>query len=125
MAYFKFTKNILNEKEIEIYNQGNMQRDFTYIDDIIDGTISAIDNAKTFEIFNLGNSTPINLLDFISVIEKKVGKKAIKKFKPLQKGEMLSTYADIKSSKEILKFNPKTNIEDGMGKFVDWYIKTY
>ncbi|NGX44127.1 MAG: UDP-N-acetylglucosamine 4-epimerase [Candidatus Anoxychlamydiales bacterium] len=125
MAYFKFTKNIIEEKKIEIYNQGEMKRDFTYIDDIIEGTISAIDKAKSFEIFNLGNNTPINLLDFISIIEKKLGKKAIKIFKPFQKGEMLSTFADIKTSKEFLNYNPKTNIEDGIGKFIDWYTKTY
>ncbi|NGX34711.1 MAG: UDP-N-acetylglucosamine 4-epimerase [Candidatus Anoxychlamydiales bacterium] len=125
MAYFKFTKNIIEKKEIEIYNQGEMQRDFTYIDDIVAGTIAAIDKAKTFEIFNLGNNSPISLMDFISIIEKKIGKKAIKSFKPFQKGEMLSTYADIQTSIEKLNFNPKTNIEDGMGKFVDWYTKTY
>ncbi|HEU64533.1 MAG: UDP-N-acetylglucosamine 4-epimerase [Candidatus Anoxychlamydiales bacterium] len=125
MAYFKFTKNIIEGKEIEIYNQGEMKRDFTYIDDIIEGTISAIDKTQSFEIFNLGNNTPINLLDFIKIIEKKVGKKAIKKFKPFQKGEMLSTFADIKTSKEFLKYNPKTNIEDGIEKFINWYTKTY
>ncbi len=125
MAYFKFTKNILQGKQIEIYNNGEMKRDFTYIDDIIEGTISAIDKVKTFEIFNLGNNTPINLLDFIKIIEKITNKKAIKKFQPFQKGEMISTYANIESSKKILKYNPKTNIEDGMQKFIDWYIKTY
>nr|NGX32333.1 UDP-N-acetylglucosamine 4-epimerase [Candidatus Anoxychlamydiales bacterium] len=125
MAYFKFTKKIIEEKKIESYNQGEMKRDFTYIDDIIEGTISAVDKAKSFEIFNLGNNTPINLLDFISIIEKKLGKKAIKIFKPFQKGEMLSTFADIKTSKEFLNYNPKTNIEDGIEKFIDWYTKTY
>jgi len=125
MAYFKFTKNIIEGKKIEIYNNGEMKRDFTYIDDIIEGTISAIDNAKSFDIFNLGNNTPINLLDFISIIEKKLGKKAHKIFKPFQKGEMLSTFADIKTSKEFLNYNPKTNIENGIEKFIDWYTKTY
>lgn len=125
MAYFKFTKDILDGKKIEIYNQGDMKRDFTYIDDIIEGTIAALDKVEKFEIFNLGNNSPVNLLDFISIIEKKLGKQAIKKFKPLQKGEMLSTYADIKSSIEKLNFKPKTNIEVGMEKFIDWYTKTY
>lgn len=122
MAYFKFTKNILDGKEIEIYNQGNMQRDFTYIDDIIDGTISALDKVDSFKIYNLGNNSPINLLKFIDIIEKKLNIKAIKKFKPFQKGEMLSTYADINASKEDLMFNPTTKIEDGMDKFIDWYL---
>jgi len=125
MAYFKFTKNIIEEKEIEIYNKGDMKRDFTYIDDIIEGTISAIDMVKSFEIFNLGNNKPIKLLDFIEIIEKKIGKKAIKNFKPFQRGEMLSTFADIKTSKKELNYNPKTPIEDGLEKFIAWYKNTY
>ncbi|NGX27894.1 MAG: UDP-N-acetylglucosamine 4-epimerase [Candidatus Anoxychlamydiales bacterium] len=122
MAYFKFTKNILDGKEIEIFNNGDMLRDFTYIDDIIDGTIKALDKINTFEIFNLGNNSPINLLDFISIIEKKLNKKALKKLLPFQKGEMQSTFADITTSKEKLDFQPTTKIETGMDKFIDWYI---
>lgn len=125
MAYFKFTKNILEGKEIEIYNNGNMKRDFTYIDDIVKGIDASLDYNSTFEIFNLGNNNPTNLLDFISIIEKKLNKKAIKKFIGFQKGEMLSTYADITSSLEKLNFHPSTNIGTGMEKFIDWYLKTY
>jgi UDP-glucuronate 4-epimerase len=125
MAYFKFTKNILEGKEIEIFNDGNMKRDFTYIDDIVEGTAASLDYNTDFEIFNLGNNNPTNLLDFVSLIEKKLNKKAIKKFLPLQQGEMLSTYADITSSIKKLNFTPKTKIEDGLDKFVDWYLKTY
>ncbi len=125
MAYFKFTKNINEGKEIEIFNNGAMERDFTYIDDIVKGTAASLDYETNFEIFNLGNNNPVNLLDFISIIEKKLGKKAIKKFTSLQKGEMLSTYADISNSIEKLNFHPATNIEKGMEKFIDWYLKTY
>jgi len=125
MAYFIFTKNILEEKEIQIFNNGNMKRDFTYIDDIVKGTAASLDYETSFEVFNLGNNNSINLLDFISIIEKKLGKKAIKKFIPFQKGEMLTTYADISYSKEKLNFYPTTNIQKGMNKFIDWYLKDY
>ena len=122
MAYYKFTKNIYNGDEIEIFNNGDMLRDFTYIDDIITGTISALDNIDTFEILNLGNNSPINLLDFIKIIEKKLNKKANKKFLAFQKGEMKSTFADIAASIEKLNFQPTTKIETGMDKFIDWYL---
>jgi UDP-glucuronate 4-epimerase len=125
MAYFKFTKNILEGNEIEIYNNGNLKRDFTYIDDIVRGTTATLDYKTDFEIFNLGNNNPINLMDFINMIEKKLDKKAKKKFLPFQKGEMLSTYADISSSIEKLNFKPTTNIEKGMENFIDWYLKAY
>lgn len=125
MAYFKFTKNILDGKEIEIYNNGDMLRDFTYIDDIVKGTAASLDYDTNFEIFNLGNNNPTKLLDFISIIEKKLNKKASKKFITLQKGEMLSTYADISDSIKKLNFLPSTNIEKGMENFIDWYLKTY
>jgi UDP-glucuronate 4-epimerase len=126
MAYFKFTKNILENKPIDIFNFGNMKRDFTYIDDIVDGTISAI-NLKNdnFEIFNLGNNNPVKLLEFIEIIEKNLNKKAIKNFLPLQKGEVLETYADISKSKKLLNFSPKVSIEEGMEKFIKWYKDYY
>jgi len=122
MAYFSFTQDILDGKEIKVYNNGDMQRDFTYIDDIVKGTASAIDYETTFDIFNLGNNSPTNLIDFIHVIENHLNIKAKKKFLPLQKGEMLSTYADISKSKELLKFNPLISIDEGMKNFIDWYV---
>jgi UDP-glucuronate 4-epimerase len=121
MAYFNFTKNILEEKPIEIFNNGKLKRDFTYIDDIVKGTVAALDLELDFEIFNLGNNKPIELLEFISILEKKLNKKAIKKFLPMQKGEMLSTFADISKSKKLLNFNPTTSIEEGLKHFIDWY----
>jgi len=125
MAYFKFTKNILEKKPIEIFNNGEMQRDFTYIDDIIKGTAAAMDHVNNFEIINLGNNNPINLLDFISVIEEILNKKAIKNFVSAKKGEMLNTYADISKAKKILNFIPATSINEGMQKFIHWYLNTY
>jgi UDP-glucuronate 4-epimerase len=126
MAYFKFTKNILEKRPIDIFNFGNMKRDFTYIDDIIDGTISAIDSKISgFEIFNLGNNNPIELLKLIEIIEKNLNKKALKNMLPLQKGEVLKTYADISKSKKLLNFSPKVSIEEGMEKFIKWYKSYY
>ncbi|MBN2479962.1 MAG: GDP-mannose 4,6-dehydratase [Parachlamydiales bacterium] len=124
MAYFKFTKSILEEKPIEIFGDGNMLRDFTYIDDAVEGTISAIDYCNKFDIFNIGNNKPVKLMDFISVLEKHLGKKAKLKHIPVFKGEMLKTYADIIKSQEKLNFNPKTSIEEGLKHFVKWY-KSY
>ncbi len=122
MAYFKFTKNILEKKPIDIFNQGQMQRDFTYIDDIIEGISKTLDYKTNYEIFNLGNNNPIKLMEFISIIEKKLQMPAIKNFLINQKGEMLTTYADIEHSKNKLNYSPKTSIYNGMIKFIDWYL---
>ncbi|MBI5345729.1 MAG: NAD-dependent epimerase/dehydratase family protein [Chlamydiae bacterium] len=125
MAYFQFTKSILEEKTIEIFNNGALQRDFTYIEDIVKGTAAALDLNADFEIFNLGNNKPVELLKFISILEEKLNKKAIKKFLPMQKGEMLVTAADISKSKNMLNFHPQTSIEEGLGHFVKWYKEYY
>lgn len=125
MAYFKFTKNIINDEPIDIYNNGEMKRDFTYIDDIISGTIAAIKADISFDIFNLGNSQPVNLLDFISLLEQKIGKKAKKNFLPFQKGEVLETFADINKSHSALGYTPKTSLDQGLNSFVAWYKKYY
>ncbi len=123
MAYFSFTKTILNEDPIVIYHEGKMQRDFTYIDDIIQGTAAAIDLGAPFEIFNLGNNQPVEVNTLIALIEKKTGKQAIKQFQPLQAGEVLITYADITKSRSLLNFSPKTSLQEGMDHFLDWYLK--
>ena len=120
MAYFKFTKSILEKKPIEIFDP-NMKRDFTYIDDAIDGTIKALDYCKGFEIFNIGSNNPINIEDFIKTIEARLNKKAIKKYSSIFKGEMGITYADISKSEKLLGFYPSTSIEYGIEKFITWY----
>ena len=129
MAMFKFTKNIFEDKPIEVYNFGNMKRDFTYIDDIIDGTIKAINfclnNEDICEIINLGNSKPVELNYFIALLEKEIGKEVKKNFLPLQPGDVLETYADITKAKKILGWEPKTEIEEGVKKFVEWYRDYY
>lgn len=121
MAYFSFTDAIMSGKPIDIYNNGKMLRDFTYIDDIIEGTAAAIDLESQCEIFNLGNHQPIPLLDFIQVLEDALGKKANKRFSPMQQGDVLATYAEIEESRAKLGFSPKTNIEVGIPRFVEWY----
>lgn len=123
MAYFKFAKNILLDKPINIFNNGNLQRDFTYISDVIDGIVACIQKPFKYEIFNLGNSNPVKLLDFINILEKYLGKKAIKNFVEMQKGDVLRTYADITKSKKLLNYNPKISIDEGLKRFCKWFLE--
>lgn len=121
MALFKFTKAIIEEKPIDVYNHGNMQRDFTYIDDIVHGVVRAIDKNSGYEIYNLGNNNPVSLEYFISVIEKNIVKTAKKSLLPMQKGDVPKTWADIRRAKEKLDWEPKVGIEEGVRRFVEWY----
>ena len=125
MALFKFTKNIAEGKPIDVYNFGKMKRDFTFITDIVDGTISAIDKSYPYEIFNLGNSNTVELNYFIECIEKELGKKAEKNLCEIQPGDVPETFADIDNSKEKLGFDPKVKIEEGIKRFVEWYKGYY
>ena len=127
MATFIFTKNIINKKKIDVYNFGNMRRDFTYVSDIANGILGAIKLKKKIKhkIYNLGNSNPEVLLDFINVIENTLKIEAKKNFIAIQPGDVPKTYANIKESKKDLKFNPKTKIEKGIQEFVKWYKKYY
>lgn len=120
MAYFSFAEKILNGSSIDVYNKGAMQRDFTYIDDIIDGTVAAIDLEAECEVFNLGNSRPEKLMDFIGAIEKAVGKKAELNMLPMQPGDVVSTYADLTRSREKLGYSPKVTLEEGIPRFIEW-----
>jgi UDP-glucuronate 4-epimerase len=125
MAYYIFTKKILNGEPISVYNNGEMKRDFTFIDDIILGTKAAIEKNYSFEIFNLGNNNNVNLLDFIKSIENKLNKKAIINFQPMQSSDVKETCADISESEEKLGFKPKILIDEGMQKFIKWYKSYY
>ena len=127
MATFIFTKNIIKKKKIDVYNFGNMRRDFTYVSDIANGILGAIKLKKKIKhkIYNLGNSNPEVLLDFINVIENTLKIEAKKNFIAIQPGDVPKTYADIKESVKDLKFNPKTKIEKGIQEFVKWYKKYY
>lgn len=125
MALFLFTDAILKKRPINVYNYGEMTRDFTYIDDIIDGTIRAIERPVPYEIFNLGNSDSVALLDFIRVIEEELGQEAEKNMMPLQPGDVAETVADIRRSRELLGFNPRTPLREGIRKFISWYREYY
>ncbi len=125
MALFKFTDRIVNGKSIDVYNYGDMKRDFTYIDDIVEGVISSLNKAFDYEIFNLGNNTPIDLMDFIGMLEDTVGMEAEKNMMPMQPGDMKITYADISTSQEKLGYEPKTDLKEGTKKFVEWYMDYY
>ena len=125
MAPYKFTKLISEGKEIQMYGDGSTYRDYTYIDDIVSGIIASVDyvkkNNNVYEIFNLGNSDTVKLKYFIEVIEKAVGKKAKIKKMPMQPGDVEKTYADLTKSRKLLGYSPKTSIEEGIEKFVEWY----
>jgi len=133
MAYFKFTKNIINDVPIEVYGNGEMSRDFTYIDDIVHGILDLVnmDNKKLFtdnvpfEIFNLGNDSPVELNEFISIIEKTIGKKAIKQILEIQPGDVKRTSANLRKIQSKINFFPKTKIEAGLPKFIEWYNSYY
>ena len=143
MALFKFTKAAINGDTIEVYNNGEMFRDFTYIDDIVYGITSVILNSSKsnkewsgtkpnpssssapYKIYNIGNNNPIKLSDFIEIIEDHLKVKVKKTFKPLQPGDVLSTFADIDDLHDDFGFKPKTSIQDGVTKFLDWYIDFY
>ncbi len=127
MALFLFTKAILKNQPIKVFNNGRMKRDFTYIDDIINGIMAALDKTATlgYEIFNLGCANPVNLLDFINTIEEKLGQEAKKEFLPLQPGDVVNTYADVSKAKKLLDYQPQTKIKDGVGRFIDWYREYY
>jgi UDP-glucuronate 4-epimerase len=143
MAYFKFTKAILEGEPIDLYNHGQMRRDFTYIDDVVEGVVRTLDaipapnpdwDAKTadpatssapYQIFNIGNNQPVELSRFVEVLEQVLGKTATKNLVPIQPGDVPETYADISRLEAAIGFRPTTTIEDGLAKFVEWYRDYY
>lgn len=143
MALFIFTKAILEGKPIEVYNHGKMKRDFTYVDDIVEGIVRLIptvpkgekswngatpDAASSFapyRLYNIGNNSPVELMHFIEVIEDKLGKKAVKNLLPIQEGDVPETYADVEALTEAVGFKPATSIETGIGNFISWYKEYY
>jgi UDP-glucuronate 4-epimerase len=125
MIPFKFTQLIDEGKEIIKFGDGTMKRDHTYIDDFAIGVVSAIDKIFGYEIFNLGNSNPVELGYFIQIVEKELGKKAIINNVATPPTELPTTYADISKAQRMLGYDPKTKIEDGMKKFIQWYKESY
>ena len=143
MALFKFTKNILEEKAIDVFNHGKHTRDFTYIDDIVEGIIKTLDNPAAgnidwnsnqphpatskmpWRIYNIGNNKPVQLMDYIDALEKNLGKKAKINFLPLQPGDVPDTYANVDNLKKQFNYKPSTSVIDGVSNFVKWYKKYY
>ena len=128
MAYFSFTQKILAGQAIEVYGQGKMARDFTYIDDIIDGILGVIDHpaaAGEHRLFNIGDSRPIGLMTMIETLEQALGQEAKKIFRPMQPGDVTATYADVSRLKALCGYEPKVSLEAGLPRFVDWYRDYY
>lgn len=143
MAYFSFTKNIIEGNPIKVFNHGKMERDFTYIDDIVQGIVKLIDKPPAanpswdesednlsssfapYKVYNIGNNQPVQLMRFIEILEEKIGKKAEKIFMDMQPGDVLRTYADVSDLEKDIDFKPNTSLEEGLGKFVDWYKEYY
>ena len=127
MSLAFFVSNIIKRKKIDVFNYGNHQRDFTYIDDIVDGIIKSSQKKikNKFEIFNLGNGKKIKLMQYIKIIENKLGIKAKINFKKLQTGDVKGTLSNITKAKKELKYNPKIKIEEGIDNYIKWYKKYY
>ncbi|MDQ0317387.1 NAD-dependent epimerase [Amorphus orientalis] len=143
MALFKFTRNIIAGEPIEVFNEGNHTRDFTYIEDIVEGVIRASDQIAEpdpewdaadpdprtsnapYRLFNIGNNSPMNLSAYIEALEKALGKTAIKELLPLQPGDLLDTYADVSELEAAVGYRPTTTVEEGIGRFVAWYRSYY
>lgn len=142
MAYFKFVDAIAKNRPIDVYNNGEMQRDFTYIDDVVEGilrvmkhpqqkisaaeaTEKQLDSTAPYKIYNIGNHSPVTLMDFITTIEKTMGKPAVKNMMPMQPGDVPATYADVDDLMNDVGFKPSTPLDVGIQKFVDWYQSYY
>ena len=141
MALFLFTRAILEGKPIDVFNHGNMTRDFTYIDDIVEGVIRVLDNTaeinpewsgkkpdpgtskSPWRVYNIGNSSPVSLMDYIGALEKALDMKAEKNFLPLQPGDVPNTYADVMDLERDVNYRPNTPVEEGVAKFVKWYLQ--
>jgi UDP-glucuronate 4-epimerase len=143
MAYFSFTRDILAGKPIALFNDGKMMRDFTYIDDIVDGVVAVVDKPAApdlafdalaphpgrsrapYRVFNIGNQNPVQLGSFIEIIERALGVEAIKVFKPMQPGDVVATYADVSALRDWTGVSPRTSLDVGIGQFVAWYRRYF
>ena len=138
MAYFKFTNKLVKGEKIQIYNYGDMYRDFTYIDDIVEGVINVMNKAPEpnedgvkYKVYNIGNNNPESLMNFVNILEEKlikykiIDKKAEKELLPMQPGDVYQTYADISDLERDFGFKPSTSLEEGLDKFAKWYKEYY
>lgn len=125
MAAMIFSKRILAGEPINVFNNGQLKRDFTYIDDIVEGVVAAIDRPLPFELINLGGADATMLEDFVGLLEKHLGKKAEKSYLPMQPGDVLMTSADTSKAKEILGWEPQVSLDEGLARFCRWYVERY
>jgi UDP-glucuronate 4-epimerase len=143
MALFLFTKGILAGRPIPVFNQGNMVRDFTYVDDIVQGIVSVLDrpakpnrewrgeapdpatSQAPYRVYNIGNNRPVKLLRYIELLEQSLGKKAVLDLQPMQKGDVPATMADVSALEEDVGYRPATSVEVGIPRFVEWYRSYY
>lgn len=128
MAYFSFTQRILKGESIEVFGNGRMARDFTYIDDIVDGIIGALDNPPAtgeHRVLNIGDSHPVGLMDMIETLEKAIGRDAVKVMRPMQPGDVTATYADVSKVHALTGYKPKVMLAEGLQRFADWYLSYY
>ncbi|MFM7196245.1 MAG: NAD-dependent epimerase/dehydratase family protein, partial [Bacteroidota bacterium] len=140
---FLFTKAILEGKPIDVFNEGNMKRDFTYVDDIVEAIVRMVPSptkgnsewnglapdpatsSAPWRVYNIGNNSPVRLLDFIQTLERKLGRNAVMNYLPMQDGDVPETFADVDALARDFDFRPGTDLETGIGKFVDWYVDYY
>lgn len=124
MAYFSFTEKIARGEPIEVYGEGRMARDFTYIDDIVDGVVGVLDHPPApggHEVYNIGDSDPVGLMEMISTLERHLGRDAVKIMRPMQPGDVTSTYADVSKLNALTGYAPKVSLAEGLGRFVAWW----
>jgi len=125
MSPMLFSKAILEGRPIQVFNHGDMQRDFTYIDDVVEGTLRVLDRPSRYAIYNIGNHQPVSLLDYIAELERALGKKATLEMKPMQPGDVKATYADTRALQQAVGFVPSTQLKDGLARFAAWYRNYY
>jgi UDP-glucuronate 4-epimerase len=132
MAYFLFAKAILAGEPIRLFNEGKMRRDFTYIDDVVDGILRVMDTPPAtdgetphYAVYNIGHNEPVNLLEFVETLEAALGKTAIREYLPMQPGDVKETWADIGPLQQAISYKPETSLATGIGNFVDWYRRYY
>jgi UDP-glucuronate 4-epimerase len=125
MSAMIFARAIVEGKPIPVFNHGDMQRDFTYVDDIVEGTLRVLDKPASYAIYNIGNHQPVRLLDYIATLERVLGKKAIVEMKPMQPGDVKATYADTRALNQAVGFAPSTPLESGLARFAEWFRSYY
>jgi UDP-glucuronate 4-epimerase len=125
MSPLLFARAIMEGKPIQVFNHGDMQRDFTYVDDVVEGTLRVLDRPSPYAIYNVGNHTPVGLLDYIGLMERALGRKAKLEMKPMQPGDVKATYADTRALQKAVGFAPSTPLETGLARFAEWFRQYY